>query len=247
MKTACKIAFEFFLLLALTFMLSLEHIIIANVYDIPYLAHCFVAAYCLCCWLSHRSCGMHNERFGVAITMVVSIVTFFSVECVLHKDEKGCQDWVLETIETFSRRRISDRHEPLSAKEQSFGTAIKILSLSSSDEIIKEIHELDDVEALRVIAFAAHIASWPMRASSDIDFDNRMDSVFQSAMQKLFLSDSDAAHDAIEHYKRAFPPDGAYSLFFKEREEERKSLQLKRESDVRVPESTIRPPQNCQP
>ena len=228
MKTACKIAFEFFLLLTLTFMLSLGHIIIASVYDIPCLAWSFVAAYCLCCWLSHRSCGMNNVRFGVAITIVVSIVTFFSVECILHKDEKGCQDWVLEAIETASRRRIKDRHEPLSTKEQSFNAAIKILSRSSSDEIIKEIHELDDVEALRVIAFTASIASWPMEAGSDMDFDNRMDGIFQAAMHKLFLIDSDAAHDAIEHYKRSFPSDGAQSLLFKEWEDEQMFLKAKK-------------------
>ena len=228
MKITFKIAIELIAVFALTLMLSFEHIIIANVYDIPYLACFFVVAYVLCCWLCHRACGMQNIRFGVAITILVCIITFLSVECVLHKDEKGCQDWVLEAIETISKRRIRARHGSTSTKEQSFGAAIKILSLSSSDEIIKEICNLDDVESLRVIAFVARIASWPMKAGSDVNFDNGMDSVFRSAMHKLFLYDSDTAHDAIEHYKCSFPPDGGYSLLFKEWEKERMFLKAKK-------------------
>ena len=190
---------------------------------------------------------MHNVRFGLVITVLTCIVTFFSVESILFKDEKGCEDWILKIIETNSRRKNSVKNEPLSTKEKSFDMAISILAHYPNDEIIKEIRELEDVEALRVIAVTANIVSWPMRAGPDAEFDNRMDGIFQAAMHKLFLSDSDLAYDAIEYYKRAFPHDGAYSLFLKEWEEERKSLRPKRKSDARESKSTTMSPQNYPP
>ena len=109
MKTACKIALEFFVLFVLTLMLSVEHILIANVYDMPYLSYFFVAVYCMCCWLSHRACGMHNVHRGVAVTALLCLVTFFFVECILHKDEKGCRDWIRKVIEANSRCGDSSR------------------------------------------------------------------------------------------------------------------------------------------
>lgn len=132
-------------------------------------------------------------------------------------------------------------------KERSYLTAMQILRTSDEQDIICKIKLCDDVDALRIIAFTASVAAWPMEAGPDVNFDNKMDGVVVTAIGRLYAIDSDSANASIEFYKRAFPPDGAYSLFFKEREEERKSLQLKRESDVRVPESTIRLPQNCQP
>ena len=222
MKTACKIVLESFVLFVLTFMLSLEHILLANVYDIPCLAYLFVAVYCMCCWLSHRSCGIHKVQYGVVITALACIVSFFSVERILFKDEKGCEDWILKAIETNSRRKNRVMKEHPSTKEQSFAAAINMLSQYSNDEIVMEIRELEDVETLRIISFTASIASWPMRAGPDVEFDNRMDGISQAAMHKLFLSDSDLAGEAIEYYKRIFPLDGAHSLFFKECEEERR-------------------------
>ena len=111
MKTFCKIALEFFVLFVLTFMLSVEHILIANVYDIPCITYFFVAVYCMCGWLSHRAFGMHNVHFGAAITTLLCIVTFFLVECTLHKDEKGCDDWILKVIEANSKGRDGSRKQ----------------------------------------------------------------------------------------------------------------------------------------
>ena len=101
MKTAGKIVLESLLLSVLTFMLSFGHIIIANVYAVPYLSYCFILSYCLCVWISHRACGMHRFHFGFVATILVCIVVFALAECVLYKDEKGCQDWVVRIIDAM--------------------------------------------------------------------------------------------------------------------------------------------------
>ena len=113
MKTAREIALEFLLLFALTFMLSLGHIVIANVYAIPYLECLLVVTYCTCCWLSHRCCGMHKVHCGFAITVLGCIVTFFSVDCILFKsmDEKGCRDWVINIIGAIRQNETNGNEE----------------------------------------------------------------------------------------------------------------------------------------
>ncbi len=123
MRNTYKIAMESLLVLAFTFMLSLGHIVIANVYDVPYLAYYFIVAYCLCVWFSHRTCGMHRVHFGFVVTILVCIVAFILTECVLHKDEKGCQDWVVRIIgamrqtETNSWATINGGGERLKKEE----------------------------------------------------------------------------------------------------------------------------------
>ena len=96
-----------------------------------------------------------------------------------------------------------------------------------------KIRVCDDVDVLRIIAFAASVTAWPMEAGPNIDFDNTMDDICIIAIQRLFDIDSDEADESIECYKRAFPPDGAYSLFFKECEEKRRALRSKRNSEAR--------------
>lgn len=104
MKTTRRMALGFLLLFALTFMLSLGHIVIANVYAVPYLAYYFIVVYCLCVWISHRACGMHRVHFGLVITILVCIVAFMVAECVLHKEEKGCRDWVVRIIDAIRQK-----------------------------------------------------------------------------------------------------------------------------------------------
>ena len=104
MNTTRRIALEILLLIALTFMLSLGHILIANVYAVPYLAYYFIVVYCLCVWISHRACGMHRVHFGLVITILVCIVAFILAECVLHKEEKGCRDWVVRIIDAIRQK-----------------------------------------------------------------------------------------------------------------------------------------------
>ena len=111
MNIASKIAFESLLVCALTFMLSLGHIIIANAYVVNYLAYYFVAAYFLCVWLSHRACAMHRANFGFGVTMLVCITAFLLVECVLHKDEKGCRDWVVRIIDSLQQTETKGNEE----------------------------------------------------------------------------------------------------------------------------------------
>ena len=103
-------------------------------------------------------------------------------------------------------------------------TAMQILRHIDTPDIFEKIESCEDVDTLRIIAFAASISAWPMEAGPNIDIDNRLDDISQVAMHRLFTINTDEANEAIECYKRAFPPDGAYSLRFKEWEEERKSV-----------------------
>lgn len=109
-------------------------------------------------------------------------------------------------------------------KERSYMTAMQILRHIDTPDIFEKIESCEDVDTLRIIAFAASISAWPMEAGPNIDIDNRLDDISQVAMHRLFTINTDEANEAIECYKRAFPPDGAYSLLFKEWEEERKSV-----------------------
>ena len=120
------------------------------------------------------------------------------------------------------------RLELFSRKERSFNTAMKILRGHNDNEIFAKVKACEDADALRIIAFTANIAAWPMEAGANIDFDAKMEDVFYTAMQKLFDIDSDEANESIECYKRAFPQDGARSMFFKECEEKRRALRPKR-------------------
>ena len=107
-----------------------------------------------------------------------------------------------------------------SPKERSYLTAIQILRTPDEQDMIHKINSCDDVDALRIIAFTARVTAWPMEAGVDVNFDNKMDGVAITTIGRLYAIDSDSANASIEYYKRAFPPDGAYSLLFKEWEEE---------------------------
>ena len=111
MNTTRRITLEFLLLSALTFMLSLGHIVIANVYDIPCLECLLVLTYCTCCWLSHRCCGMHKVNCGFACTVLVCILTFFLVDRILFKEEKGCRDLVISIIGAMRQAEINGNEE----------------------------------------------------------------------------------------------------------------------------------------
>lgn len=108
-------------------------------------------------------------------------------------------------------------------KERSFCTANTILSQYSTDEVFKVIHGLEDIESLRIIAISSYFSAWPMEAGPDADFDNRMDDISHAAIQKMYLIDSPASREAIEQCKRIFKIDGAYSRFFKELEDARRT------------------------
>ena len=111
MKTTRRITLEFLPLSALTFMLSLGHIVIANVYAVPYLVSYFIVVYCLCVWISHRACAMHRVNFGFVVTILVCIAAFILAECILHKDEKGCQDWVVRIIDAMRQAETNGNEE----------------------------------------------------------------------------------------------------------------------------------------
>ena len=111
MNTTRRIALEILLLFALTFMLSLGHIVIANVYDIPYLECLLVVTYCTCCGLSHSCCGMHKVHCGFALTVLVCIVTFFLVDRILFKEEKGFRDWVISIIDAIRQTETNGNEE----------------------------------------------------------------------------------------------------------------------------------------
>ena len=111
MKIANKITLEASLLFASTFMLSLGHIVIANVCAVPLLEYYCVMTYFLCVWISHRACGMHRVHFGFVATILVCAFTFILSECVLHKDEKGCRDWVIRLIDTMRQPASKENKE----------------------------------------------------------------------------------------------------------------------------------------
>lgn len=132
-------------------------------------------------------------------------------------------------------------------KERSYLAAMRILQAPEEHSIIDKIKACDDVDTLRIIVFTARVTAWPMETGQNINFDNKMDGIFQIAMQRLFAIDSDEADESIDCYKRAFPPDGAYSLFFKEWEEERRSLHSRRNGNAKDSQSAIISQQKTQP
>ena len=110
----------------------------------------------------------------------------------------------------------------ISSKERSYLLALQILRAPSKSDAFDKIKACDDVDTLRIVAFTATAAAWPMEAGQDVKFDDIMDRMVIMALDRLFAIDSDAANDTIEYYKRAFPPDGAYAIFFEEWEKRRK-------------------------
>lgn len=148
--------------------------------------------------------------------MMNAIIIFF---CTLVICLTGCQT----------------RH--ICPKERSYLTAIEILQINDEEEIIDKIRVCDDVDVLRIIAFTASVTAWPMEAGPNVDFDNAMDDICIVAIQRLFEIDSHEADESIEYYKRAFPPDGAYSLFFKDCEEKRGTLRSERNSKAKESKS----------
>lgn len=113
--------------------------------------------------------------------------------------------------------------QQLCPKERSYTLAMQILNAPCEPQSIDKIEKCDDVDTLRIVAFAAHIAAWPMEAGPDTNFDNRLDEVSLVALYRLFYIHSEDSMDALEDYKRAFGIDGARSQFFTEWEEKRKT------------------------
>jgi hypothetical protein len=64
--------------------------------------------------------------------------------------------------------------------------------------------------------------AWPMDVGPNVNFDNKMEDIAIKALKRMYDIGSDYAFESIEYYKRAFPPDGAYSLFFNEMEKNRR-------------------------
>mgnify|MGYP003320769199 CR=1 FL=1 len=99
MKIGCKIFAELVSMLLFTFVLSLGHVVVANVYGMPCLSWSFVFSYCLGCVSVHCATGLRKVPYGVAFTILICVVTLVATEIVLHKtDEKGCRDWVVKLI-----------------------------------------------------------------------------------------------------------------------------------------------------
>lgn len=145
------------------------------------------------------------------------------------------------------RTDLGEDSNDVCPKERSCRSAMTILGDVNSAKVLDRIKALDDVDALRIIAFTARATAWTMEAGPNVEFDNKMDGITMTAIGRLHAIDSDEANDSIDCYKRAFPPDGAYSLFFKEWEEGRKPLRSKRDSDTRESKSAIISPRNHLP
>ena len=107
-------------------------------------------------------------------------------------------------------------------KERSYRSAMTILGDVNSAKVLDRIKALEDVDALRIIAFAARASASGMEAGPDVSFDNRLNEISLAAIGRLFAVGSKSAKEAIADYKRAFPVDGAYGLLFAEWEEESK-------------------------
>ena len=98
-----------------------------------------------------------------------------------------------------------------------------MIAMTSARRSGDRIKALDDVDALRIIAFAARASASGMEAGPDVSFDNRLNEISLAAMGRLFAVGSKSAKEAIADYKRAFPVDGAYGLLFAEWEWEEES------------------------
>lgn len=111
----------------------------------------------------------------------------------------------------------------MSPKERSYSLAMQILGEPSKSEVARQIKHCEDVDALRIVAFSAWATAWPGEAGPDVEFDNKMDAITLMALDRLFAIDSKEADRSIEFFKRSFPPDGGYGVFFWEKERERAS------------------------
>jgi len=247
MKTILKIILEVVAMFILTFILSSEYIFIANAYSIPCLSWFFILAYFLCCWLCHRACGMQKTRSGIAISILVGIVTFFSVEEILHKDEKQCQNWILKVIESASNSRLQNESEAFSGKERSFDIAMKILREHNDIAVFDKIRACNDVDALRIIVYAASAAAWDMEAGPDVAFDFALHEIALGAIHRLFVINSQKSRDAIDGYKQAFCVDGIISMLFKEWQEESRALRSKCNSNQNDEKSAVISPERGRP
>jgi hypothetical protein len=107
-------------------------------------------------------------------------------------------------------------------KEQSFLNAQEILKSSSDENIALKIKSCDDIDTLRIVVLAAMATAWPMDVGTNVNFDNKMEDIAIKALKRMYDIGSDYAFESIEYYKRAFCPDGAYSLFFNEMEKNRR-------------------------
>lgn len=124
-------------------------------------------------------------------------------------------------------------------KEISYAIAMDVLENPRQSDVHKRIESLEDVDALRIIAFTAESAAWGMEAGPDIAFDFTLHEMALAAIHRLFVVDSPKSRDAIDGYKKVFCVDGSVSTFFKEWEEERMSLRSSRNSNVNEPKSAI--------
>lgn len=104
---------------------------------------------------------------------------------------------------------------------------MEILRESRADDAFGRIKDCEDVDALRIAAFAATAAAWPGEAGPDVKFDDRMDAISLMALDRLFAIDSKEAEESLEYYKRCFPPDGGIGVFFGEREERRRGAEAR--------------------
>ena len=112
----------------------------------------------------------------------------------------------------------------LSRKGQSYFSAIDILSMPEWSNIFDHINSIEDVDTLRIIAFSAKSACWPMEAGSDLEMDNRLEQISLAAMRRLFAINSIKARESIEYYERTFGVDGDEKILFEEWENEANNL-----------------------
>ena len=120
------------------------------------------------------------------------------------------------------RTDLGEDGNDVGPKERSYRSAMTILGDVNSAKVLDRIKALEDVDALRIIAFAARASASGMEAGPDVSFDNRLNEISLAAIGRLFAVGSKSAKEAIADYKRAFVVDGAYGLLFKEWEEESK-------------------------
>lgn len=147
-----------------------------------------------------KDCRVYFDKNG----RVSSKASLVSEDCKVSRREKevGCAS------------------RPSCPKEQSVHVAMAVLEDPCGEDTLERIKEMADVDALRVIAYAARAAAWSMEAGPDKDFDHVLMEMSLAAVHRLFVLDSPQAREAIKGYKSAFPPDGAISLLFSECEKE---------------------------
>ena len=122
----------------------------------------------------------------------------------------------------------------ISPKERSYETAMRILRTPQHKKALDAIAEMDDVNALRIIAQTASSTAWPMEASPDMHFDNILENISLASIHRLHIIDSPEARKSIEYCKRSLTIDGSVSLLLKKWEDEARD---KREDEyVMIPQ-----------